>query len=100
MAVPPTGRFTQKHQRQVTSLVKTPPSRGPMVVAIINTPIHRPISSGRTLGSAVKLIISTEPPRVPAQPQPCRARPMIREMLFGAAAATMLPIKYRAKAAM
>jgi len=29
MATPPTGRFTQKHQRQETAPVKPPPMRGP-----------------------------------------------------------------------
>lgn len=97
-AVPLTRRFTQKHHRQVTSVVNTPPIRAPMVVAIMNTPIHRPMSKERVLGWAVKVIIRTEPPSVPAHPQPCRARPMINAMLLGAVAPTILPIRYKIRA--
>lgn len=79
---PPRGRLIQKHHRQATSLVKTPPRTGPRMVDTIKTPIQLPINTGRLLGSATTLIRITDPPRVPAAPNPWIARPMITESLF------------------
>jgi hypothetical protein len=58
------------HHLQVTSVVNTPPRRGPTTVEPMKTPIQTPISRGRLLGAAVKLMIKTEPLKVPEQPHP------------------------------
>lgn len=39
IARPPTGRLIQKHQRQVTSQVKTPPRTGPRTVAVMTVAV-------------------------------------------------------------
>jgi hypothetical protein len=65
MAVPPIGRLIQKHHRHVSSVVKTPPIKGPMIVANISVPTQRPSSRGRRLGSATRFMMTAEPPRVP-----------------------------------
>lgn len=49
---PPTGRLIQKHHRQLISVVKAPPIRGPITVEAINTVIQRPIRIGCLLGCA------------------------------------------------
>lgn len=67
---PPTGKLIQKHHRQVTFVVKAPPIRGPITVENIKMAIQRPISMGRCWGGATKLIMRTEPAKVPAIPKP------------------------------
>jgi hypothetical protein len=88
------------HHLQLSVEVKTPPRRGPTTVATMKTPIQMPISRGRLFGVTVKLMIKTEPLSVPEQPHPWIARPMIKVIEFGAAAATTLPTRYKIRALM
>lgn len=83
---------------QVASEVNTPPRRGPRTVEPMKIPIQIPISRGLVLGTAAKIMIKTEPLKVPEQPRPWMARPTIRAMEFGAGAATTLPIRHNTRA--
>jgi hypothetical protein len=67
IAVPPMGKLIQKHQRHVSSVVKTPPIKGPIMVENMRVPIQVPRRRGRFFGSATRLIMVAEPPRVPCR---------------------------------
>lgn len=90
---PPIGRLSQKIQRHVTLVVKTPPSNGPAMEA---TPKTAPIapkyfalrSSGRR---STKTMF--EPVVMPALPIPEMARPTMKALEVGAAAQMIDPIK-------
>ena len=64
------AKTRKAHHLQVTSEVNTPPRRGPRTVEPMKTPIQIPISRGRASGAVVKLMIKTEPLKVPEQPKP------------------------------
>ena len=92
IVTPPRGRLIQKHHRQVTSLVKTPPSSGPTTEEIPKTAPKAPCTAGRFRSGKVLRRIVTAPLTIPELPSPATARPIMKATEFGAAAQMMDPI--------
>lgn len=68
-AARPTGRLTQKMERQPTDSTSRPPIRGPAAMEMPTTPPHTPIARARSRGSVKVLVmidmatgLSIEPP--------------------------------------
>lgn len=95
IAAPPIGKFTQKHHRQLTRSVNTPPNNGPATLATPHMAPTNPNAIGRCLSGSVKLKITTLPENNPAVPTPATARPTMNASLDGASAHTRLPTSKR-----
>lgn len=90
-AIPPIGRLIQKHQRHVVLVAKTPPRSGPAIAAMPNVAARRPWYFGRFSNGRRSTKRTWPPVEMPAQPMPAMARPMMKAMLFGAAAQSTEP---------
>lgn len=73
--------------------MRTPPIKGPNVVASPREPERRPRRMGRLAGATRMGTRENAATRSPEQPTPAMARPMMRECELGAAPQTAEPTR-------
>lgn len=78
--------------RQVTLVVKTPPSKGPATEAMPNTAPIMPMYIGRLFSGAAYIMRIMAPLNKPPAPSPATARPQMKPTELGAAPQTAEPI--------
>jgi hypothetical protein len=72
-------------------VVKTPPSRGPAIEAMPYIEPIMPLYIGRLAKGIECATMIKAPEKIPAEPRPAMARPIIRAIEFGAVAHSKLP---------
>lgn len=78
----PSGRLSQKHQRQVVRSAIAPPMNGPTIAATPKTADITPKYVARRSSGITMVVTIMEPEKIPAAPSPATARPEIKAAEF------------------